>query len=52
VGVDVGYTWASYYFKRVFAVSAKVTNGLNPDGSEIIFNSTKNAKDYRGGGDW
>src|ERR1035437_4404487 len=32
VGVDVGYTWASPYFKRVFAVSAKVTNGLNADG--------------------
>jgi hypothetical protein len=36
VGVDVGYTWASPYFKRVFAVSAKVTNGLNADGSEIL----------------
>jgi len=46
VGVDVGYTWASNYFKRVFAVSAKVTNGLNADGSEILFNSTKNSKDY------
>src|ERR1039457_4231388 len=46
VGVDVGYTWASNYFKQVFAVSAKVTNGLNPDSSEILFNSTKNSKDY------
>jgi hypothetical protein len=46
VGVNVGYTWASNYFKQVFAVSAKVTNGLNPDGSEILFNSTKNSKDY------
>jgi hypothetical protein len=27
-------------------VSAKVTNGLNADGSEILFNSTKNSKDY------
>lgn len=45
VGVDAGYTWASPYFKQVFAVSAKVTNGLNPDGSEILFNSTKNSKD-------
>jgi hypothetical protein len=43
--VDVGYTWASNYFKRVFAVSAKVTNGLNADGSEILAGSTKNSKD-------
>jgi hypothetical protein len=46
VGVNVGYTWASSYFKQVFAISAKVTNGLNADGSEILFNSTKNSKDY------
>jgi hypothetical protein len=46
VGVNVGYTWASNYFKQVFAVSAKVTNGLNADGSEILFNTTKNSKDY------
>ena len=46
VGVNVGYTWASNYFKQVFAVSAKVTNGLNADGSEIITASTKNSKDF------
>jgi len=45
VGVDVGYTWASNYFKRVFAVSVKVTNGLNADGSEILAGATKNSKD-------
>ena len=45
VGVDMGYTWASNYFKNVFAVSAKVTNGLNADGSEILSASTKNSKD-------
>ncbi|MGO8719859.1 MAG: hypothetical protein ACLQMO_11665 [Acidobacteriaceae bacterium] len=45
VGVDVGYTWASNYFQRIFAVSAKVTNGLNADGSEILAGSTKNSKD-------
>jgi hypothetical protein len=45
VGIDVGYTHASNYFKNVFAVSAKVTNGLNADGSEILANSTKNSKD-------
>lgn len=45
VGVDVGYTHASNYFQRVFAVSAKVTNGLNADGSEILDSSTKNSKD-------
>jgi hypothetical protein len=45
VGIDVGYTHASNYFKNVFAVSAKVTNGLNADGSEILNASTKNSKD-------
>ncbi len=45
VGIDVGYTWASPYFKRVLGLSAKVTNGVNADGSEILFGSTKNSKD-------
>ena len=45
VGVDFGYTWSSPYFKNIFAVSAKVTNGLNADGSEILQASTKNSKD-------
>ena len=46
VGVDVGYTWASPYFKNIFAISAKVTNGLAADGSEILQASTKNSKDF------
>jgi hypothetical protein len=45
VGIDVGYTHASNYFKNIFAVSAKVTNGVNADGSEILDSSTKNGKD-------
>jgi len=45
VGLNAGYTWASPYFKQVIGVSAKVTNGLNADGSEIQFDSTKNSKD-------
>lgn len=45
VGVAAGYTWASNYFARVFSVSAKVTNGLNADGSEILDSATKNSKD-------
>ena len=45
VGVDAGYTWASPYYKQIFAVSGKVTNGLNADGSEILFSSNKNSKD-------
>jgi hypothetical protein len=45
VGVDFGYTWASPYFKNVFAVSAKVTNGLDADGNAILSGSTKNSKD-------
>lgn len=45
VGIDAGYTHASNYFQRIFGISAKVTNGLNADGSEIMGGSTKNAKD-------
>jgi hypothetical protein len=45
VGIDMGYTWASNYFKSIFGVSVKVTNGLAADGSEIINSSTKNSKD-------
>lgn len=52
VGVDVGYTWASNYFKQILAISGKVTNGLNADGSEILFNSTKNSKDAWLDADW
>ena len=46
VGIDVGYTWASPYFKNIFAVSAKVTNGLAADGSTVLNASTRNAKDF------
>lgn len=45
VGVDVGYTHATNYFKNIFAISAKATNGLHADGSEILDSSTKNSKD-------
>jgi hypothetical protein len=46
VGVDAGYTWASPYFKHILGLSAKVTNGLNADGSEILFDSKRNSKDF------
>jgi hypothetical protein len=45
VGVDFGYTHASNYFKNIFAVSAKVTNGLDANGDAILSASTKNSKD-------
>jgi hypothetical protein len=45
VGVNVGYTWASNSYKRVFAVSGSITNGLNADGSEILGPSNRNSKD-------
>lgn len=45
VGVNLGYTWASSYFKQVFAISAKATNGVSADGSALLFGSTKNSKD-------
>jgi len=45
VGIDAGYTWASSNYRNVFAVTAKVTNGDNADGSEILSPTTKNSKD-------
>ena len=46
VGINAGYTWASPYFKQAFGIQAKVTNGVNADGSEIIGDSNKNGKDF------
>ncbi len=46
VGVNAGYTWASPYFKQILGLSAKVTNGVGADGSEILFDSNKNSKDF------
>ncbi len=46
VGINAGYTWASPYFKQAFGIQAKVTNGVNADGSEIISGSNKNGKDF------
>ncbi len=45
VGVNAGYTWASAYFRQILGLSAKVTNGVNADGSEILSASSKNSKD-------
>jgi hypothetical protein len=45
VGIDVGYTWASSSYKRVFAATAKVTNGDYADGTEITGPSNRNSKD-------
>lgn len=45
VGVDAGYTLASANYRYVFAVTAKVTNGDNADGSEILGPSNRNSKD-------
>ncbi|MDQ2844482.1 MAG: hypothetical protein M3Y72_26235, partial [Acidobacteriota bacterium] len=45
VGLDAGYTWASNKYRNVFAATAKVTNGDNADGSEILGPSTRNSKD-------
>lgn len=45
VGVNAGYTWISSNYRNVFAVSGKVTNGDNADGSEILTSSNKMSKD-------
>jgi hypothetical protein len=52
VGLDAGYTWASNGYKHVFAATAKVTNGDNADGSEILGPSAKNSKDVWLDLDW
>jgi hypothetical protein len=46
VGINAGYTWASPYFKQIFGIQARVTNGLNADGSEIVGESNRNGKDF------
>jgi len=45
VGVNAGYTWISSNYRNVFAASAKVTNGYNADGSEVLTRSNKMSKD-------
>ncbi len=47
VGINGGYTWASPNYKQIIGVEAKVTNGVNADGSEILLNQPgiKNSKD-------
>jgi hypothetical protein len=46
VGLDAGYTWASNGYKQVFAITGKVTNGDNADGSETLgLSADKNWKD-------
>jgi hypothetical protein len=52
VGIDAGYTWASDGYKNVLAATAKVTNGDNADGSEIVTLSNKNSKDVYLDLDW
>jgi len=52
VGIDAGYTWASDGYKNVFAATAKVTNGDNADGSEILGLSSKSSKDVWFDADW
>jgi len=52
IGADVGYTWTSSNYRNVLGVNLKVTNGDNPDGSEILGASSKNGKDIWADADW
>ena len=52
VGLEAGYTWASSSYRNVFAVTAKVTNGVNADGSEVLGVSSKQSKDFWLDADW
>lgn len=46
VGVHAGYTFATPYFSRILAVSAKVTNGVNAEGEGVAFEAERNSKDF------
>ena len=52
VGIAGGYTWASSKYKNIFGINAKLTNGDNADGSEILGPSNKNSKDIWVDADW
>jgi hypothetical protein len=52
VGINAGYTWISSSYRNVFAASAKVTNGDNADGSEILTSSARNSKSFWADIDW
>jgi hypothetical protein len=52
VGVSAGYTWASDSYRNVLAATARVTNGVNADGTEVTSLSTKQSKDVWADVDW
>ena len=52
VGAAAGYTWASSKYRNILSVNAKVTDGDNADGSEILGASSKNGKDVWADADW
>ena len=52
VGLSAGYTWASNGYHNVFAASAKVTNGDNADGTEVLGLASRGGKDIWLDLDW
>lgn len=52
VGAEVGYTWASKGYKQILGINAKLTNGVNADGTEILGPANKNSKDVWLDADW
>jgi|GEM_PF-1122531 len=52
VGLSTGYTWASSSYKNVLAISAKVTNGVNADGSEVLGLTSRQSRDVWVDADW
>lgn len=52
VGAEVGYTWASSGYKQIVGANVKVTNGVNPDGTDSLTASNRNGKDVWFDADW
>jgi hypothetical protein len=52
VGLGAGYTWAASSYRNILAISAKVTNGVNADGSEALGLSTRQSEDAWVDADW
>jgi hypothetical protein len=52
MGVSAGYTWASSSYRNVLAISAKVTNGVNADGSEVLGLTSRQSRDVWVDADW
>ncbi len=52
VGLSAGYTYATSGYRNIFAITGKVTNGDNADGTETLGLSSRTGKDLWLDVDW